>query len=324
MVSRSTRVSKLSASRRGSRAGRGRTDRRSPPRQTTAADAPTPAFSPILVALVLAVAALVVFVRWRLAGMPLERDEGEYAYAGQLILGGVPPYEAVYNMKFPGAYYMYALVMGLLGQTDWAIRIGLLIIHLMTAGFVFAVARRWAGPVAATVSAATFLLLGLDRWAMGVFAHATHFISLPAVAALYFFDRARESGRTRWFLAAGAAAGLAVVMKQHAAVFPVLVAVLAFASGWGVDRAMPWRRLGVVTLGSLLPLALMVAVLAAGGVLGRFWFWTFGYAASYVSINSVSSAWPVVTFAWSYVTQANWWLWYAAIAGPVSGRLSQP
>ena len=51
---------------------------------------------------VLAAAALVALVRMRLVDLPLERDEGEYAYAGQLLLQGVPPYELAYNMKFPG------------------------------------------------------------------------------------------------------------------------------------------------------------------------------------------------------------------------------
>ena len=37
--------------------------------------------------------------RWRLLDVPLERDEGEYAYAAQLILRGVPSYEHVYSMK---------------------------------------------------------------------------------------------------------------------------------------------------------------------------------------------------------------------------------
>jgi len=41
-------------------------------------------------------------IRFRLRDMPLERDEGEYAYAGQLILEGIPPYHLAYNMKFPG------------------------------------------------------------------------------------------------------------------------------------------------------------------------------------------------------------------------------
>ena len=44
---------------------------------------------------------LVIAIRIRLLGIPLERDEGEYAYAGQLILQGIPPYKLAYNMKFP-------------------------------------------------------------------------------------------------------------------------------------------------------------------------------------------------------------------------------
>ena len=42
----------------------------------------------------LAVVALVLVVRLRLLETPLERDEGEYAYLGQLMLDGVPPYQA--------------------------------------------------------------------------------------------------------------------------------------------------------------------------------------------------------------------------------------
>ena len=72
--------------------------------------------------LVLAVSVfgLVLAIRIRLLGIPLERDEGEYAYAGQLMLQGIPPYELAYNMKFPGTYAAYAAIMSVFGQTiDW-------------------------------------------------------------------------------------------------------------------------------------------------------------------------------------------------------------
>jgi hypothetical protein len=56
------------------------------------------------------VAILVVtaLLRIRLLGVPLERDEGEYAYVGQLILQREVPYLAARNMKLPGVYYAYA------------------------------------------------------------------------------------------------------------------------------------------------------------------------------------------------------------------------
>jgi hypothetical protein len=59
----------------------------------------------------------VIVVRTRLLDLPLERDEGEYAYMGQLLLQGIPPYSEAYNMKFPGTNLMYAGIMALFGQT---------------------------------------------------------------------------------------------------------------------------------------------------------------------------------------------------------------
>jgi len=64
----------------------------------------------------------VTAVRLRIADAPLERDEGEYAYAGQLILDGVPPYRLAYNMKFPGTYYAYAAIEAAFGESAGAIR----------------------------------------------------------------------------------------------------------------------------------------------------------------------------------------------------------
>jgi hypothetical protein len=60
---------------------------------------------------------LVIAIRIRLLGIPLERDEGEYAYVGQLMLQGIPPYKLAYNMKFPGTYAAYAVIMSIFGQT---------------------------------------------------------------------------------------------------------------------------------------------------------------------------------------------------------------
>src|SRR5262249_11934970 len=57
----------------------------------------------------------IVAVRIRLLPVLLERDEGEFAYAGQLILEGIPPYQLAYNVKLPGIYAAYAVVMAVFG-----------------------------------------------------------------------------------------------------------------------------------------------------------------------------------------------------------------
>jgi hypothetical protein len=52
----------------------------------------------IILAVVIAV---VVFIRIHLLAIPLERDDGEYAYAGQLMLERIPPYRSACNINFP-------------------------------------------------------------------------------------------------------------------------------------------------------------------------------------------------------------------------------
>ena len=84
----------------------------------------------------------VVAVRIRLLPVPLERDEGEFAYAGQLILEGIPPYQLAYNVKLPGIYAAYALVMAIFGQTPTGIHLGLLFVNLGAIVLLFFLARR--------------------------------------------------------------------------------------------------------------------------------------------------------------------------------------
>src|ERR1700733_6841410 len=92
--------------------------------------------------MVLLVLLFVGFIRFRLLDIPLERDEGEYAYAGQLILQGIPPYELVYNMKLPGTYFAYALGMAVFGQTIAGIHLTLMVANSLTIIFVFLLGRK--------------------------------------------------------------------------------------------------------------------------------------------------------------------------------------
>ncbi|TMP95942.1 MAG: hypothetical protein E6L08_00160, partial [Verrucomicrobia bacterium] len=85
---------------------------------------------------------LTLAIRIRLLGVPLERDEGEYAYAGQLMLQGIPPYKLAYNMKFPGTYAAYALIMSIFGQTITGIHLGLLLVNAATVALVFLLGRK--------------------------------------------------------------------------------------------------------------------------------------------------------------------------------------
>lgn len=270
---------------------------------------------------VLAVLLFTSYVRLRVADMPLERDEGEYAYAGQLMLQGIPPYTLVYNMKFPGTYGGYSVILAVFGQTPWGIHLGLLLVNAATTLAVFLLGRRLlGGAFPAAVSAATFALLSVDRWTNGVVAHATHFVLLPALVGLLVLVRAIESRRLMSFLASGGCLGLAVLMKQHAAAYVPLAVGLLF---WhDRRRRLPLtdttRRGLALAAGVALPVAGVALVFAAEGAFGRFWFWTFQYAREYVSHVPLSVAWPSLSVAVGHIAHATTPVWLLALAGLVA------
>jgi hypothetical protein len=265
---------------------------------------------------VVALLAFVAAVRLRLADVPLERDEGEYAYSGQLILQGIPPYAFVYNMKFPGTYYAFSAILALFGETPWGIHVGLLLVNAATTLLLFFFARKlFADALGAAVAACAFAVLSVDRFIMGIFAHATHFVLLPAIAGFLVLEGAIESKRLSRFAIAGVLLGTAVLMKQHA------VFLLAFGIAWVLwsEIKPPERarrhvrgillRSGVLAAASVAPLAVVCAVLAAQGVFANFLFWTFQYASEYVAEVSLFGAWREFKSAWMHITQVTSAIW---------------
>jgi hypothetical protein len=264
---------------------------------------------------IVAVAVVLLFVavvRLRVADVPLERDEGEYAYAGQLILQGVPPYALAYNMKFPGTYYAYAAILALFGHTPWGIHVGLMLVNLATIVLVFVVGRRILGAYPGAVAAASFGILSLDRWIYGVFAHATHFVVLTALVGLWVLLRAIESERRALFFWSAVWLGLSVLMKQHAIFFLPFAAAFAFWSearrGDGSLAAVA-KQLVAMASGVALPLAVVAVVLVVQGVWPRFWFWTIRYGTAYASQVPLSEALPSLAQGFAAVIPVNLAFW---------------
>src|SRR6516162_8909555 len=140
--------------------------------------------------LVVLIAVIIIFaIRFHLRHMPLERDEGEYAYAGQLILHGVAPYKEAYNMKLPGTYAAYALLMAVFGQSPAGIHFGLALVNAVSIILIFLVGRRLLDVVAAIV----FGLVSTSPAVLGLAGHATHFVVLPALAGMLLLLKSNVS-----------------------------------------------------------------------------------------------------------------------------------
>lgn len=226
---------------------------------------------------------LIAGIRFRLREMPLERDEGEYAYAGQLILQGIPPYQLAYNMKLPGTYAAYAGIMAIFGQTTPGIHLGVILVNAACIFLVFVIAQRLFGPAAAVVAGATFGLLTIRPQLLGLAGHATHFVVLMALLSLYLLLRACGSQRMWLFFWSGMFAGLAFLMKQPGVFFVAFAGMYLWCSekegeaGWKAALT----KLASLLAGAALPYLLTCLVLWRAGVFQKFWFWTVAYARTY-------------------------------------------
>src|SRR5476649_2830192 len=177
----------------------------------------------------LAVLALVAAVRVRLLDLPIERDEGEYAYAGQLMLQGIPPYELAYNMKFPGTYAAYAVIMALFGETPAGIHFGMICVTTLTALMLFWLGKKILDATAGIVAATCYAVMAASPSMLGLAGHATQFAAFFVTAGLCAMWRARQNSNWLTAMAAGILFGTAILMKQHAAII-ALWAAIAFTA----------------------------------------------------------------------------------------------
>ena len=253
----------------------------------------------------LAVMLFFAIVRMRLRDMPLERDEGEFAYVGQLMLQGIPPYKIASNMKLPGTYAAYAAMMAVFGETTSGIRIGLILVNAVTTILVFLLAKYLYGSVAGAVAGITYSFLSCRPAVLGLYAHATHFVVLAALAGILLLLCAIDTERTGLFFGSGVCFGLAFLMKQPGILFAVFAGLYWLWGEW--KRPLSWRNLavrgGALFGGLILPFGLTCLILLRAGVFSSFWFWTWSYAREYGSIITLREAWPMLRASLPWVVR---------------------
>ena len=264
---------------------------------------------------------LVIVIRIRLLGIPLERDEGEYAYAGQLMLQGIPPYKLAYNMKFPGTYEAYALIMALFGQTIVGIHLGLLLINAATILLVFLLGRRLINSIAGITAAMTYAVLSVSPSVFGFAAHATHFVMLPALGGMLFLLNESDDRNFQRLFVSGLLFGTGLLMKQPAAFFILFGALYLLSNDLRCKRG--WKRIVLrnltFDLGAVVPFGIVCLFLWRAGVFDKFWFWTINYAREYGTLLPLRVAAKLFVKTASGVISSTWLLWTLAGLGIIAG-----
>jgi len=256
-----------------------------------------------------------IAIRIRLLNLPLERDEGEYAYAGQLMLHGIAPYKLAYNMKFPGTYAFYAMIMSLFGQTTVGIHLGFLLVNLATVVLVLVIGLRLVNWETGLAAATTYVVLAINPAVLGLAAHATHFVILFTLVGLVLLLGDTSSLASTFI--SGLSLGVATLMKQPGIIF------LIFGFFWLLyrERKQPLPRLSFIlaifTFAALLSLITAIGAVWFAGSLGNCWFWCVQYASVYGTSISIKEGWDLFLSNIRVVFGECWPIWLLSAAGLV-------
>jgi hypothetical protein len=154
-----------------------------------------------------------VVVRLPDINMPLERDEGEYAYAAQEILRGGMPYRDTFCQKPPIIFLWYLSSLILFGQSVWGIHFTMILISALTTWGVYLVWLQLAQTAYSSeksnfgrhtigfIVALFFLLSSADGAYFGSAANTEIFMLLPVLFGIHQLIIASETGAGKnWYL----------------------------------------------------------------------------------------------------------------------------
>jgi hypothetical protein len=269
----------------------------------------------IVIALIIIGAAA---IRWHLVTMPLERDEGEYAYIAQQILKGVPPYESAYSMKLPGIYAIYAFFMAVFGQTITAIHLGLIIFNAATIVVIFLLARYMFGDLAGVAAGAFYAVLSVVGTTLGMTANAEHFVLLPSLIGILLIVRHSKNRSSPFVFGTALLFGLAFIIKQHGIFLALFGGLYLLCSGVS-HRPVQWRKTIIEQLvfmaGAIIPYVLVCLYYRQAGVFDKFWFWTVTYSHAYSSIKTPAAGLKTLFYVITPIITTLPLVWLLALAG---------
>jgi len=198
------------------------------------------------------VAVIAVALRAPVAGIPFERDEGEYAYIAQRWLAGEVPYRDAFDQKPPGVFALYAAAFLAGGETPAAVRWTAQLLTLVTLAAIAALGGRLFSGPAGVAAALLAALLTVDPSWLGN-AVNTELVAIAPLSVGALLALRAESAGPRASLLVGLCGGLALLCK------PVVAPIVAFelaAAAWRSGRPRVHLLAGAAGVAAaLLPVA---------------------------------------------------------------------
>jgi hypothetical protein len=146
-------------------------------------------------------------IRLPLLPIPLERDEGEYAYIAWRLGYDELPYRDWFDQKPPAVFYVYRLALMLPFEPIRAIHFVALLFSATSACALFFLGLRFMDRFWAWLAGALFALLAVDPSVQGTAANTELFMLCPLILSQIAFvtavNRQKRVDRSRLYVQAG-------------------------------------------------------------------------------------------------------------------------
>ncbi len=264
---------------------------------------------------------LAIAVRAPLMDLPLERDEGGYAYIAWRMTLGETPYLDWFDQKPPGIFAVYRAALGLADDAVVAIRALAAAFAAASSIALFYLVRALLGVGAGALSALLLAFLSADPRIQGPIANTEIFMLPGIVVSMGLALRATRSAKTPIVpaLAAGAALGIAIAFKQVAALNLPLLPLVYGLRVRGEDR---WRRVAAfgawLCVGVALVWAPILAWLELRGALAAAIDATLLHNLSYVGALPPSRRFELLASYATPLLPSQGVAWALAICGAIA------
>ena len=249
--------------------------------------------------LVLLLGLLILVAGLRVPGVaqPFDNDSAAVAYHGRLINQGLPLYgEHHPGHHMPAAYYTFAIVFRLLGDSVAAIKIVLIPWTFLVAVVVYRTGRLLFDRAAGIIAAVICVFLSSHQRLLGLTGEIELWANLPRALGVYLVARALVTRGPGWLWGLVGLMGAWSLGFKAVYVSPIgvggAVALIEFARHWRDPEALPelLRRAAWMTAGLLAGVAPMLGFFAAEGLLDRFLL-TFEMGREYVAFRTEDTVW---------------------------------
>jgi len=230
------------------------------------------------------------FLRLNLIHIPLNRDEGGFAYFGRFFSDGGILYQDFYDNKPPGVWFIYAGLYYVAPFTPAGIHWSLHIYNLITLLVLGILAYKLFNVSSALWTMAIFAIVSSEPFIEGFSASVEMFMLLPVVASLLLCISGSEKERYSLFFFSGLFSAAAFWIKQPALIFTFFLLIYIIASWMKQHHSVPVKGLVGFFTGFFLLSSIISFYFYQKDIMNELVYWSFIHSLAYASSASYFSA----------------------------------